>query len=559
MKRGQQVSAPKVDERQRTRIRRAVLVSTCLSGAAALIYEVAWTRELSLVFGSTVYAVSMMLAAFMSGLSLGGVIGGRMADRGGLSTVRRLAFLEFGIGFFGILSIPLIRMLPGLYFSMHRAIQTPGWTFFIVQLALSFIVMLVPTTLMGATFPIVSRVNIRSTERMGQAVGDAYSLNTLGSIGGSISAGFLLVPLLGVKGAIFAAATLNIVVAAALLLVLGEMRWRKGFATAVTGLMIVTAVGLASPRAAFTLGFPTMSRYATYADYELSLKETDVLFYEENASGRVAVTERGGYRTLRNGGFIEGSDDPSDRGTNGLLAALPFAYTQNPSDALVIGLGTGYTTQMMLGLPLEHVDTVEINPAVADASEYFVGRALTDDPRWTLHIDDARQYLLEHEGAYDIISSEPSWPLTESVAHLFTREFFELAEQSLDEGGVIVQWLPAYLLEEQDVLMMYRTFESVFPGAYVWSSQPVGSATDLFLIGVKEPTESKTQEEASERAKGALGALGVEGVPLTLYASPETFAEDLASTPAVMNTDDRPLLEFRVIESLVEQLEQPIM
>lgn len=558
MKRGQSNTSPNIDQVQRRRIRMAVLASTCLSGAAALIYEVAWTRELLLVFGSTVYAVSMMLAAFMSGLSLGGFIGGRSADHGGLRIVRRLALMELGIGIFGILSIPLIRMLPTVYFWMHRSIKTPGWTFFVIQLFLSFIVMLVPTTLMGATFPIVSKVNIRSSDRMGRAVGDAYSLNTLGSIVGSISAGFLLVPLLGVKGAIFAAAALNILVSVGLLLVSGFLHWRRGAAITAAALVVVTAVGIASPRPAFTLGFPTMNRYATYDDYKASLAETQVLYFADNASGRVVVTEGGGYRSLRNSGFIEGSNHPGDRGTNGLLAVLPFAHADAPESALIVGLGTGYTTQMMLGLPLTEVDTVEINPAVVDASEFFVGQTLSDDARWRLHIDDARQYLLTHDRKYDLISSEPSWPLNESVAHLFTREFFRIAKSRLNDDGAFVAWLPGYLLEEQDIRMMYRTFHSVFPESYVWSSEQAGTAADLFFVGVKG-SGSPDESEIAAKVEDTLRQLGVEDVPLTLYASPESFADDEGPGSSVMNTDDKPILEFRIIETLIEQLEQPVM
>ena len=127
--------------------RRLVLLAFGLSGAAALIYEVAWTRELSLVFGSTVYAVSIMLAAFMSGLSLGSWLGGRWADK--RNPVVLYATLELGIGVFGVLSVPLMRVLPAAYFVLYTTLKPPFVVFFIIQFLMSFLVMLVPTVLMG--------------------------------------------------------------------------------------------------------------------------------------------------------------------------------------------------------------------------------------------------------------------------------------------------------------------------------------------------------------------------------------------------------------------------
>ena len=96
------------------RARKIAIFAFAFSGMAALIYEVLWTRELELVFGSTVYAVSMMLASFMSGLSLGAFLGGKWADRSE-DLFSLFARLEFGIAVFGLLSLPLVQVLPSVY------------------------------------------------------------------------------------------------------------------------------------------------------------------------------------------------------------------------------------------------------------------------------------------------------------------------------------------------------------------------------------------------------------------------------------------------------------
>ena len=191
-----------------------MVIAFAFSGAAALMYEVLWTRELSLVFGSTVYAVSMMLAAFMSGLSFGAWLGGKWADKSE-NLIGLFAKLEFGIAVFGLLSIPLVQVLPSVYFYIYDAVRPGFLLFFIFQMLLSFLIMLVPTTFMGATFPVVSKVNTAALDELGTDVGNVYSINTLGSIAGSLLAGFLLIPLIGVKATTFVAAALNLIVSGA--------------------------------------------------------------------------------------------------------------------------------------------------------------------------------------------------------------------------------------------------------------------------------------------------------------------------------------------------------
>ena len=196
---------------------RLVLTAFLLSGAAALIYEVAWTRALSLILGSTTHAVSTMLATFMAGLALGAWLGGRLADRS-RDPLLLFGACEVGIGLLGIVSLPLIWALPRLYLGLYRAFHLDAALFFALQVALCALVMLLPTTLMGATFPLVSRAITGRLEELGRKVGSAYSFNTVGAVVGSLAAGFLLVPKLGLRGTVMAAGVLNLAVGLTFLL-----------------------------------------------------------------------------------------------------------------------------------------------------------------------------------------------------------------------------------------------------------------------------------------------------------------------------------------------------
>ena len=189
--------------------KRLLLFLFAVSGTSALIYEVAWTRALSLVVGSTVYALSTMLASFMAGLALGAFIGGKIADKKG-NLVLYFGIAEAGIGFFGLLSIPMIYALPPLYFKVYQSFHLNPQIFFIMQFFVSGLIMIIPTTLMGVTFPLISKAITSKLDEMGRMVGDAYSFNTIGAIAGSLTAGFLLIPVLGLKHTVFAAAFLNL-------------------------------------------------------------------------------------------------------------------------------------------------------------------------------------------------------------------------------------------------------------------------------------------------------------------------------------------------------------
>jgi spermidine synthase len=146
------------DKELRERIaEKFIFVGFGLSGTAALIYEVVWTRSLSTIIGSSTYALATMLAAFMAGLSVGGGVGAVLSHR-----IKKLnvafALCELGIGIMGILTIPVIKALTPLYIRTFYAFHLSFNTFSLVQFVIIFMVMGIPTTLMGLAFPIVIKL-----------------------------------------------------------------------------------------------------------------------------------------------------------------------------------------------------------------------------------------------------------------------------------------------------------------------------------------------------------------------------------------------------------------
>jgi len=192
-----------------------VLIGLCfvMSGATGLIYEVLWARMLGLVFGATTLAVSTVLAAFMGGLALGSALAGRFAQR-----IRKplsvYGLMEILIAVYALLVPLLFRCIDHVYALIWQQLQPGYFSFSLWRFALSCVVLLVPTTLMGATLPVLAAALVRSSARDSNSVTRLYACNLAGAILGTLAAGFVLLPWLGVRSTIFVAAALNIIIGA---------------------------------------------------------------------------------------------------------------------------------------------------------------------------------------------------------------------------------------------------------------------------------------------------------------------------------------------------------
>jgi spermidine synthase len=200
---------------------RAVLLACFfLSGSSGLILESLWTRELGLVFGSTTLAISTVLATFMGGLGLGSYLAGRYADKI-KNPVRAYAIAEAGIGLYALL-IPLILMAyPGFNSWMYRVFGDRWLIMSMVRFVGSAALLLIPTTLMGATLPLLSRHFVMrpwELRRSGLRIGTLYAVNLFGAVAGAFFSGFVFLPLLGVVWTNITAAAFNLTLAAAIVI-----------------------------------------------------------------------------------------------------------------------------------------------------------------------------------------------------------------------------------------------------------------------------------------------------------------------------------------------------
>jgi spermidine synthase len=187
------------------------------SGLSGLVYQELWLRLLGLVFGVTVYAASAVLAGFMGGLALGSALGGRWADRTG-RPLRLYGMAEVLVGVSALATPLLLDVVERAYLAVHPLLPSLPGTVTFVRFALSIAVLLVPTMLMGATFPLVVRASLRGARPLGEDASVLYAANTAGGIAGTLLAGFWMIGGIGIGWSFRLAAAMNVAVGLAAIL-----------------------------------------------------------------------------------------------------------------------------------------------------------------------------------------------------------------------------------------------------------------------------------------------------------------------------------------------------
>jgi spermidine synthase len=538
--------APPLDSKTRL-----ILVAFALSGCAAMVNQVAWSRSFSLFTGSTTYAFSLIVCAFIAGLALGGHLLSRIVDRVSDRT-GLLAVLNLAIAAGAALLIPIIGELP---LWLLEPLAARAGSFFATQsfiFGLLFMLVLLPTVMMGGTYPVTTRLLSTSTADAAAQVGRAYAWNTAGAIIGSLAAGLLLIPLLELRGTLWLAVILNLAAAALLL----QPRTRLAWALPLVGGLALLATPAWNPRhmnlAPHLYARDLMADPAALAEFTDS---GSIRFHEEGIGATVTVIQRAsGARVLRINGKTDASTE-LDTLTQGILGSLPLLLAERSEEVLLIGLGSGMTLASALEFPVERVRSVELLPEVIRAAAAFgevLGHPL-DDPRSEVILADGRHLLLSDPATYDVISSQPSNLFISGMSALFTKETFEAMRARLRPGGTAAIWLQGYLLQDADFRTVVATFQSVFPEAHLWSASPF----DLVLTGHLAPLsidDAKVNDRlgrlASTRLAEWTGLRNVVDLQRHYLLGPDDLLA--LADGARIQTDRDPFLEFTAPRALYE-------
>lgn len=525
----------------RNKAARLAIALYCVAGGVALGYEVVWTQSIVQFMSTRTFAFAVVLATYLCGLVLGSALYARRADR------LRDPWGLFGLliaaaGLLAILQIAgLGAWLVGLQTRAEWLVLQAGGSelagmcarFAVAALCVVFL----PTTLLGAAFPIALRLSVDRLH-VGRDVGAVVALNTLGGIVGVMLTGFVLVPELGLVR--------TLAVLGGLAALIGLLSAWRGEGV---GKVLRLGVGIV---AVLTLAIGALTPPRHLAELMPGARNGQISFYAEGRGGTVAVIEQGRGDNRFSRLYIQGVSNTGDAMPSlrymRLQALLPLLiHNGEPRSALVIGFGTGTTAGAMLRYrDLQHPVVAELLPEVLAAAPNFKGNFdAIHDPRLDIRLRDGRRELLRSAERYDMITLEPPPPSAAGVVNLYSRDFYQLAASRLQENGIVAQWLPLPTQNDEESRSLVRSFIDVFPNASLWTTE----FHEMLLVGSLQPLHldvttirQRFEQPDVAAALGEVGIDSVEALLATWVTDRDGLVRYAGDAPPV--TDDHPRIEY---------------
>ena len=546
-----------------------VLWGIGVSGFCALGYEVLWTRILSIVVGASVYGFTTMLVAFLLGIALGSAAYGlflklsalvrRDGSRSPLISVVGFGIVQVIIGVAALLVSLYIRDLPansvflqnyfsGLGMGLFGARQWASFT-------LAFSYMVVPAFFMGLAFPLAGKVHAEYRNVVGRAVGEVLAFNTVGAILGAAITGFAFVYLLGIQTSLQILTIINIGFG---LLVIASVKNKKalnlGTAAAVAAVLLFVTIHPGIWRMWDTNYFAVYrtndpGAFRTPEMIREAIEQTDVLYYAEGIQAIVSsIRVKGGYQAFLTNGRVEASTHNEGLQCQYTLGHLPMLLNKDPRKVFVLGTGSGMTLGATSVHPsVEEITLAEIEPKVIGVARTFseYNHNAVDNPKVKIVFNDGRNFLMTTKEKFDVITADPIHPWFSGAGYLYTTEYFRLAAEHLNPGGVACQWLPVYELTTDDLRSILSTFSENFRYVMVWlthdDAELVGSNAPI-LIDEEELQGriSSTPEVLSDLQRVKMGS----AEDLLSYFVMGTEGAKAFSRGGTVNTDENLYLEF---------------
>jgi len=467
--------------------KRAIFLTIAISGMCALGAEVIWTRLLATMMGATVYTFSIILAVFLIGLGLGSSAGAMLAReparaRTALCWAQLLA--AFGIAWTAYM---LADSLP--YWPVNPLLASSPWFNFQIDLMRALWTVLPPALLWGASFPLAMAAVSGPGQDSARVAGQTYAANTAGAIFGAILFSVLFIPWLGTQSS--QRLLMGLAVLAALIALAPLLRDAFGGNqnTVAAGLVIVSLGGLIalirglSPVPWLPLAYGRRAITTTDAG--------EALYVGEGMNASIVISKLpAGQRYFHVSGKVEASTEPFDMRLQRMLGHISALAHHDPKSVLIVGFGAGVTAGSFTTYPsMSRIVICEMEKLIPPAATMYFGEqnyGVMNDKRTEIHYDDARHFVLTTPEKFDIITSDPIHPWVKGAATLYSKEYFEVAKQHLNPGGVITQWVPLYESSVEVVQSEIATFFEVFPNATIWANNVDGQGYDVVLLGQAE-------------------------------------------------------------------------
>jgi spermidine synthase len=370
--------------------------------------------------------------------------------------------------------------------------------------------------------------------------------NTTGAALGSLVAGFALLPLLGIERSFFVVAVLYAGIGL-LLLTCTPPRRRVAWvsAAACASAVVLFPFGTFEDR---LLPFPIKRWAAVDADRRVvAVREglTETIIYFERLFAGKPVSQ-----VMLTNSFSMSTTGYGVRRYQKLYVYWPMAVHPGLKRALVIGYGVGNTAKAMTdSTGTESIDVVDLSRDILAANQTVYPAANESplrDPRVRVHIEDGRYFLQTTDGRFDLITGEPPPPGIAGVENLYTREYFQLIDDRLADGGMTTYWLPISDLTDVSTRAILRAFCDVFEDCSLWN----GSGTNLMMIGTRNARGPVSEEQFTDQWKQPVVAaemtrLGIEQPEQlgALFIGDAAYLRQLTANARPLTDDDPKLIE----------------
>jgi predicted membrane-bound spermidine synthase len=533
--------------------------------------ETSFIHLLATVAGTSAYAFSLMLFAFLIGLSLGSTFGRKWLPSPE-KLPRALLLCQVALAATILLGSAYWDALPAYFASFGR------WPFTLtfaarelVRFIVCLVVMVPPAFCIGVQFPIaMEAVGFGWPDRRLLALGRASALNTVGNILGAIVVGFLFLPRIGSHRTL-AILTLLCLLLAAVTLILTEKRERLPLAFLV-GIGLLGLI-LSPPNFDLTRLASGGNVYFKPQYYGKVVDSTESL---DGGLTTVTLSQAGHgipVKTLLTNGKFQGNDRTDSSGemvAQTSFAIAPLLHTSARNRALVIGFGTGTTTRVLDEAGFAQVDVAELSGDIvtlADRHFRTINNGVIHRPNVRVHVTDGRNFLLLDRHQYDLISIELSSIWFAGAANLYNDEFYELVEPRLTENGVLQQWIQLHRLSHRDIVSILSTLRRRFPNAWIYFLGKQG-----IVVACKHDCSPNSNAIArlldEARLKQTLSVFP-DGLRTVLYGrllTPEGLKDVIASyqretglrESELLSTDDNLYLEYSTPRGNVREYEDSI-
>ncbi len=542
----------------------AVLLLAFVSGFVFFAFEIIAVHLVGATIGTSTYAFANMLAVILGAMLVASTIVTRAGERS-----RRRGQLVLPSAFLALaLIMAAVAILISTVFwddAPKLFLWLPRPHYFAVGELYRFLVaallLFAPACALGLVYPLLFQVRLFQVEQRESLAGYVSAVNAMGSFLGSMVTGFWLLPAVGSHAALLVVIGL-VLTSAAVILVLTRhepdglrLPW-AGRGAVVVG---VALAALLAPGWNYNSLLCAANVYFRMGNTKPNSKL--LYFHEDTEGGITSIVRNPGkdgdppIRTLLTNGKFQGND-AWEMPPQISFALVPLVHLNGLDRALVIGLGTGHSAEVIADAGFAHVDIAELSPGIVEAARTQlsdINGGVLDRPQVRLILDDGRNFVLRSTDRYDLISMEISSIWFAGATNVYSKEFYESASRRLQDDGVLQQWVQLHHITRAEVLSTLLTARAVFPhvalffgggqGVILASKQPLHISPERVAALKATATMKKHYDVLAEWGYGSVDDVAA----WQLLSAPEIdviYGKAMKAGDVVINTDLNRYLEY---------------